>query len=60
MLVDALEFACPYCGETNSVAAEPDDAGQRLTQDCQVCCQPIEILLPADTGQPLRIRREDE
>lgn len=59
MLTDALDFACPWCGEINQVEIEPGDAGQWMTQDCQVCCSPIEIRLPAP-GQPeLQVRQEN-
>ena len=46
MLTDSEAFACPWCGETNWVELEPDDAGQTVLQDCAVCCRPIEIDLP--------------
>lgn len=60
MLLDSHEFSCPWCGETNQVALEPDEAGQRLVQDCVVCCAPIEISLPLFEGQPPVISREGE
>ncbi|MDT8437642.1 MAG: CPXCG motif-containing cysteine-rich protein [Wenzhouxiangellaceae bacterium] len=55
MLTAALEFACPFCGEANSVEAEPGDAGQWLVQDCAVCCCPIELRLPADEQEALQV-----
>ncbi|MDT8409653.1 MAG: CPXCG motif-containing cysteine-rich protein [Wenzhouxiangellaceae bacterium] len=58
MITDYLEFSCPWCGEANQVECEPDDAGQWLTQDCAVCCRPIDIRLPDFEGSELRIGRE--
>ncbi len=58
MLLDSLEFACPWCGVSNSVECEPGDAGQQLIQDCRNCCSPIEIRLPAWDGDALQIARE--
>ena len=39
-----LELTCPYCGEAISIWV--DEGGgdeQRYTEDCSVCCRPIEI-----------------
>lgn len=58
MLIDSLPFQCPWCGETNHVDLEPGDAGQWVTQDCAVCCNPIEVLQPIDVeSEPPRIER---
>lgn len=42
-------YTCPSCGESNFVGADPS-AGrrQRLTEDCPVCCRPIEFVLVFD------------
>jgi hypothetical protein len=58
MLNEAGSFACPWCGEINHVDLDPGDAGQWLTQDCAVCCSPIEIRLPADGSDTPEVRRE--
>ena len=58
MLNESETFACPWCGEINHVDLDPGDAGQWVTQDCIVCCRPIEIRLPADGGGAPEIRRE--
>lgn len=58
MLTDARRFDCPWCGEKNHVEIEPGDAGQWVTQDCAICCRPIEIRLPADDREPLETRQE--
>jgi len=58
MLTEAREFDCPYCGEANFAELEPDDAGQRVVQDCAVCCRPIELRMPMFDGEPMDVRRE--
>jgi hypothetical protein len=58
MLNDGCAFACPWCGEVNHVELEPGDAGQWLTQDCAICCSPIEIRLPPEGGGSPEVRRE--
>lgn len=40
------EFSCPYCMTMNSIEIDPiNDIGQQQIVDCQICCQPIEILV---------------
>jgi len=36
-------FQCPYCWQSISVLLDPSVARQTFVEDCEVCCQPIEI-----------------
>ena len=36
-------FCCPYCWSTISVLLDPGVTTQRYVEDCEVCCQPIDI-----------------
>ena len=36
-------FTCPYCWETISMILDPDMSEEVFVEDCQVCCNPIEI-----------------
>jgi hypothetical protein len=36
-------FPCPYCWQVTSVEVDPTISSQTFIEDCQVCCQPIEI-----------------
>jgi len=36
-------FTCPYCAEEISMILDFSAGGQTYTEDCQVCCHPIEI-----------------
>jgi len=36
-------FTCPYCWETISMILDPDMSGEVFVEDCQVCCNPIEV-----------------
>jgi transcription elongation factor Elf1 len=42
---DAMEhyFYCPYCGEEISMVLDLSVRGQTYVEDCEVCCNPIEI-----------------
>ncbi len=37
-------FTCPYCWEKISMLLDPDMNGEKYVEDCQVCCNPIEIV----------------
>jgi hypothetical protein len=34
---------CPYCGESFDTAVDLSAGSFRYIEDCQVCCQPIEL-----------------
>jgi hypothetical protein len=36
-------FACPYCCERISMVLDTSVGGQTYTEDCEVCCRPIEV-----------------
>ncbi|HTU66311.1 MAG TPA: CPXCG motif-containing cysteine-rich protein [Steroidobacteraceae bacterium] len=39
---------CPYCGEQFETSADASAGPCRYVEDCQVCCQPIEMELRVD------------
>jgi transcription elongation factor Elf1 len=36
-------FRCPYCGEEISMVLDLSVRRQTYVEDCEVCCNPIEI-----------------
>ncbi len=36
-------FQCPHCWETISMLLDPSVAEQTYIEDCEVCCNPIEL-----------------
>ncbi|MCH9814619.1 MAG: CPXCG motif-containing cysteine-rich protein [Epsilonproteobacteria bacterium] len=36
-------FTCPYCWERISMLLDPDMSEEAYIEDCQVCCNPIQI-----------------
>jgi len=36
-------FTCPYCGEEISMVLDLSVRRQTYVEDCEVCCNPIEI-----------------
>jgi len=38
--------ACPYCGETATLALDPGSGEeQEYVEDCPVCCQPWQVIV---------------
>jgi len=37
------DISCPYCGEHITVLVDPSEAFQRYIEDCQVCCNPMNL-----------------
>lgn len=56
-----VDVDCPYCGEP--VPLQLDETGGRLqvyVEDCQVCCQPIEVSVRYDGDEfDVTVRRGD-
>jgi hypothetical protein len=38
-----VEAGCPYCGELIPLRVDLSAGSQSYIEDCQVCCQPIQI-----------------
>ena len=36
-------FECPYCGEQISMLIDPSVRSQQYVEDCEVCCNPIDV-----------------
>jgi hypothetical protein len=54
---------CPYCGEGFETSADASAGPCKYVEDCQVCCQPIEMELTVDEDggfHELLTRRVDE
>ena len=49
-ILDAVEcfFTCPYCWEQISMVLDTSVKGQTYVEDCEVCCQPIEVRYKVD------------
>ena len=53
---------CPYCGEPFETSADTSAGPCDYVEDCQVCCQPIEMQLTVDEHgelDALLVRRGD-
>lgn len=41
-------FTCPYCGEKISMVLDTSVRRQTYIEDCEVCCNPIEVRYTVD------------
>jgi Cysteine-rich CPXCG len=52
-----VDVDCPYCGERFVTAIDLSAGGFAYVEDCQVCCQPIELASELDeTGALVAVR----
>lgn len=56
-LLRGADVECPYCGETIGVSLDLSAGSQSYIEDCQVCCQPIEMIV--GVGDDGRLERID-
>ena len=43
-------FTCPYCWQTISMVLDVSVPEQTYVEDCEVCCQPIEVSCAIEDG----------
>ncbi|MGA7965544.1 MAG: CPXCG motif-containing cysteine-rich protein [Gammaproteobacteria bacterium] len=60
--IETVTIHCPYCGEPLDIVIDCTAGDQHYVEDCQVCCQPMELVITLDAeGFPaVAIAREDE
>jgi cysteine-rich CPXCG protein len=49
-----VTVSCPYCGEAFETRADASAGSCTYVEDCQVCCQPIEMELHVDEDGAVR------
>ena len=52
-LTQFVTVQCPYCGEQFETAVDLSAGSFRYVEDCQVCCQPIELAGEVDDASAL-------
>lgn len=51
---EVLTFCCPSCLQHSAVTVSLLERRQRLIEDCQNCCEPIEIEIDVRDGAIVR------
>ncbi len=44
-------FQCPYCWEEISMILDESEPHQTYIEDCEVCCNPIEVSVYFEDGE---------
>ena len=57
-----LPVHCPYCGELLQLIIDPSESEQDLIEDCQVCCQPMNLhfTINNEGDTDISVWRDDE
>ena len=60
-LLQTHNLHCPYCGESIAVIIDCSIIEQEYIEDCQVCCQPINIFISIeDDAVQIQVTHENE
>lgn len=62
-MTDNATIDCPWCGARFDAVVDSPAEDQAYTEDCHVCCQPIEFCIETDAFNNLTritVRRENE
>jgi hypothetical protein len=47
-----VSVQCPYCGESLELwVDETGGSSQKYVEDCQVCCQPMEVFVTVEDDE---------
>lgn len=46
---------CPYCAEAMEIVLDLSAGDQSYVEDCQVCCQPMQVSFETDQGELLAL-----
>lgn len=44
-------FQCPYCWETISMLVDTSQSTQSYIEDCEVCCNPIQVHISTENQE---------
>lgn len=47
---------CPFCGEAMTILVDTSAGSQSYVEDCQICCQPMQISFDAEEDVVLDLR----
>jgi hypothetical protein len=43
-----IRISCPYCAQSMEVVLDLSGGSQSYVEDCQICCQPMQISFDVD------------
>jgi len=57
--MDEYFFQCPYCWEEISMLIDLSQKHQNYIEDCEVCCNPIQLTVNTENGQIISFQAEN-
>ncbi|WP_425077303.1 CPXCG motif-containing cysteine-rich protein [Psychroserpens sp. S379A] len=52
-------FQCPYCWETISMLVDISQSHQSYIEDCEVCCNPIQLIVNTENNEVLNFEAQN-
>ena len=52
-------FQCPYCWEDISMLIDTSQTHQKYIEDCEICCNPIELTVSAENHEIIGFQAEN-
>lgn len=49
-------ISCPFCAESMSILLDISAGDQSYIEDCQICCQPMQISFQSDNEELLALQ----
>ena len=61
LFTEVEPVVCPYCGEQIEIIVDGSNEQQSYTEDCSVCCRPMEVTVTViGDAVAVSVRREDD
>jgi hypothetical protein len=57
-LISEERLSCPFCAEPISIVVDFSAGSQTYIEDCQVCCQPMSVVVVVGTDGDQSVRAE--
>lgn len=59
-VIETATIQCPYCWEMIDITVDCSVPSQEYVEDCEVCCQPIVLLINTnnDDAPSITVKRE--
>ena len=57
-LIAESQCRCPFCAERITLVVDFSAGSQSYIEDCQVCCQPMEVTVGVGAGEQRSVRVE--
>ncbi len=57
-MTEEVSCTCPYCWQTITIVVDCSVKEQRYTEDCEVCCRPIDFRVRCRKGRTVELEAE--